>query len=91
MSTVTWTGATSTDYMDFNNWVPSLVPGDPDTAIFGTGARTVVTITHKGSASAWQFTGGSYTNTIGKSVDFFISGPGVQVTSGSATIVASTQ
>jgi autotransporter-associated beta strand protein len=88
MATVTWNGTTtSTDYMDFNNWVPSFVPSDPDTATFGTGGRPVVTVTSNSSVGAWQFTGGNYTNTIAGSVTLVFSGAGVQVAGGSATIV----
>jgi Ca2+-binding RTX toxin-like protein len=88
MATTAWKGATSSDYNDFNNWLPGFVPGGSDTAIFGTATRTALTVTtDDSSVGAWQFTGGSYTNTIGNSVHFDFNGAGVQVTGGSATIV----
>jgi Ca2+-binding RTX toxin-like protein len=88
MATTAWKGATSSDYNDFNNWLPGFVPGGSDTAIFGTATTTALTVTtDDSSVGAWQFTGGSYTNTIGNSVVFSFNGAGVQVTGGSATIV----
>jgi Ca2+-binding RTX toxin-like protein len=92
MATATWKGTISTDYYDTHNWQSGFVPGGSDTAIFGPAARKAVSISASGSVGAWQFTGGSHTNTIGDSVThvvFRFTGAGVQVTGGSATIEVS--
>jgi len=87
MATVTWNGTTtSTDYNYFGNWIPGFVPGGSDTATFGTGTGTTVTIAANSTVLAWQFTGGGYTNTITNAARLEFTGAGVQVTSGSATI-----
>ena len=86
MATATWTGAIGSDYTNFHNWMSGFVPGDPDTATFGSATSTAVTIAADRSVDAWQFTGGSYTNTIAGSTSFSFKGAGVQVFGGSATI-----
>ena len=89
MATATWKGTIGTDYYDTHNWKSGFVPGGSDTAIFGPATRKAVSIAASGSVGAWQFTGGSHTNTIGPSVSFHFNGAGVQVSAGSATIEVS--
>jgi len=77
MATVTWNGTTtSTDYNYFGNWIPGFVPGGSDTATFGTGTGTTVTIAANSTVLAWQFTGGGYTNTITNAARLEFTGAG---------------
>ena len=86
MGTATWTGAFSTDYYDPSNWMSGFVPGDSDTAIFGTtSGLTSVTLTTGSPGGTWQFTGGSYAIIIVNTFAFF--GAGVQVTGGNDILI----
>lgn len=87
--TVTWTGATDSDFTNSANWAGGISPGSTSDAIFGTSTRTTVNVIGLQMISSLSFSGTSpsYTFTGTTSGRLSLSFGGLTAAANSSTVV----